>query len=122
MKEYFNADEGVKLDSDYDRFYREMYEKLRNESASYKIVFSELCLNVLRVIYESSEKADEYGDDFFDKIFTKESIMNEAKNIARNYNKFGFFPQMILVDTHFVWSLPIQEFIKELSLEVYIYR
>ena len=121
MKEYFNADEGVNLDSGYDRFYREMYEKLRNESASYKIVFSELCLNVLRVIYESSEKADEYGDDFFDKIFTKESIMKEAKNIAGFYNKFNFFPQMILVDTHFVWSLPIQEFIKELSLEVYKY-
>lgn len=94
---------------------RVLYEKVRNSRCVYKVILNDSLLNVFRMLYESSEQKDSYGQDFFKNIYTKGSFLAEVQSIA----EAPIPPSILFVDAFMGSCYQISRYLDNFFMELY---
>lgn len=92
-----------------------LYEKVRNSRCVYKVILNDSLLNVFRMLYESSEQKDSYGQDFFKNIYTKGSFLAEVQSIA----EAPIPPSILFVDAFMGSCYQISRYLDNFFMELY---
>ena len=105
------------LGEDYYNLTLDFFKSIWEEPARHKVFMSGRCLNLMYTFYqiEYPNLSENIGKVFYSDT----ALLANAKEIADDYKKYNFFPEIIIVDDILVHGRTISAFIAKFTKLVY---